>query len=151
MEILPGNFDREFTLDELLSGISRERLSAALAVLLGPEFRLSSSGGEVLVGTAVDLAGAVRVAVRYDLEPLGWLEAVAAEDKVRAAAACSKGCQTVTKRCSSLREADCTSTWARSQPAFLSRGAGTASKSGKKAVSNSSMSPLISSAKRSPR
>ena len=87
MEILPRNFDREFTLSELLSGVAKERLSAALAGLLGPDFRLSSRLGEVLVGTAVDLAGAVRVAVRHDLEPLGWLEAVAAENKIRAAAA----------------------------------------------------------------
>ena len=86
MTILPRNFDREFTLGELLSGISKERLSAALVGLLGPVFRLSSSLGVVLAGTTGDLAGAVRVAVRHDLEPLGWLEAVAAEDQVCAAA-----------------------------------------------------------------
>ncbi len=86
MESLSRNFDREFTLGELLSGISKARLSAALAVFLGPVFRLSSSSGEVLAGTSGDLAGAVRVAVHYDLEPLGWLEAVAAEEQVRAAA-----------------------------------------------------------------
>lgn len=86
MWILPRNFDREFTLGELLGGMPRERLGAALAALLGPEFRLSSSLGEVVAGTTGELAGAERVAVRHDLEPLGWLEAVTTEDKVRAAA-----------------------------------------------------------------
>jgi signal transduction histidine kinase len=86
MEILPGSFDREFTLSELLGGISQKRLSEALAALLGAGFRLSSSAGEVLAGTTGDLPGGVRVAVRHDLEVLGWLEAVAAEDQVRAAA-----------------------------------------------------------------
>lgn len=86
MDILPGNFDREFTLSELLGGISRKKLSAALETLLGAGFRLSSSAGEVLAGTTGDLPGAVRVAVRHDLEALGWLEAVAGEDQVGAAA-----------------------------------------------------------------
>lgn len=86
MDILPGSFDREFTLSELLGGISRKKLSAALATLLGAGFRLSSSAGEVLAGTTDDLPGGVRVAVRHDLEALGWLEAVAAEDQVGAAA-----------------------------------------------------------------
>lgn len=86
MGILPGNFDREFTLSELLGGISRKRLSAALATLLGAGFRLSSSAGEVLAGTTDDLPGGVRVAVRHDLEVLGWLEAAAVEDQVGAAA-----------------------------------------------------------------
>ena len=86
MDILSGSFDREFTLSELLGGISRKRLSAALATLLGADCRLSSSAGEVLAGTMGDLPGAVRVAVRHDLEVLGWLEAAAAEDQVGAAA-----------------------------------------------------------------
>lgn len=86
MDILPRSFDREFTLSELLGGISRKRLSEALAALLGAGFRLSSSAGEVLAGTTGDLPGAVRVAVRHDLEALGWLEAVAGEDQVGAAA-----------------------------------------------------------------
>ncbi len=86
MEILSGSFDREFTLGELLGGVPRERLGAALAALLGPEFRLSSNLGEVVAGTSGELVGAERVAVRHDLEPLGWLEALATEDKVRAAA-----------------------------------------------------------------
>lgn len=87
MEILPRSFDREFSLGELLGGISRERLDAALTALLGPEFRLLSNPGEVLAGANGPLAGAERVALRHDLEPLGWLEAVAAEDKIRATAA----------------------------------------------------------------
>ena len=86
MDILPRNFDREFTLSELLAGISQQRLGAALAALLGTGFRLSSRAGEVLAGTAGDLPGAVRVAILHDLEPLGWLEAVADEDTIRAAA-----------------------------------------------------------------
>lgn len=86
MDILPRGFDREFRLTELLGGMRRERLGAALATLLGPEFRLSSNLGEVVAGTSGELAGAKRVAVRHDLEPLGWLEAVAAEDTLRAVA-----------------------------------------------------------------
>ena len=86
MDILPRNFDREFTLNELLSGISQQRLGEALTALLGTGFRLSSRAGEVLAGTAADLPDAVRVTVLHDLEPLGWLEAVAKEGKVRAAA-----------------------------------------------------------------
>lgn len=87
MEILPRNFDREYSLNELLGGMSRERLGAALAALLGPNFRLSSSLGEVVAGTSGELVGADRVAVHHDLEPLGWLEAVAPEHKIRAVAA----------------------------------------------------------------
>ena len=86
MAIPPGSFDREFTLCELLGGISRKRLSEALAALLGAGFRLSTSAGEVLAGTTDDLHGGARVAVRHDLEVLGWLEAAAAEDQVGAAA-----------------------------------------------------------------
>lgn len=86
MDVLPGNFDREFTLSELLGGISRTKLSAALATLLGAGFRLSSSAGDVLAGTTDDLPGGIRVAVRHDLEVLGWLEAAAAEDQLGAAA-----------------------------------------------------------------
>ncbi len=86
MDALPRNFDREYTLSELLGGISQPRLAAALTTLLGAEFRLTSSNGDLFAGTTDDLPAAVRVAVRHDLEALGWLEATAAADKVGAAA-----------------------------------------------------------------
>lgn len=87
MEIRPRNFDRDFSLRELLAGVPLERLNAALETLLGGTFRLASGAGEVIAGAAGEIPNAVRVAVRHDLEPLGWIEAATAEDRVRAAAA----------------------------------------------------------------
>jgi len=59
-------FDRELGLDDLLKGIDRGRLLAALAVLTGGPVRLTEAGGEQ--------GGGQRVALRADLETVGYLE-----------------------------------------------------------------------------
>lgn len=82
----PGNecFDREFTLSELLSGLSRDKLARGLTALLGPDFRLVSASGEVLLGAA---PAACRCELRLDIEALGYLEGpLAAQPQVQACA-----------------------------------------------------------------
>lgn len=80
-------FDREFTLSELLSGMSRDKLARGLTALLGPDFRLLSASGEVLLGSASALPAACRCELRLDIEALGYLEGpLAAQPQVQACA-----------------------------------------------------------------
>lgn len=62
----PPPFDRELGLDDLLKGIDRERLLAALAVLAGGPVRLARAGSAG--------CGGRRVALRAELETVGHLE-----------------------------------------------------------------------------
>jgi hypothetical protein len=69
-------FDRELTLDELVRPAERERLAAALAVLIGPTVRLTDShGGEILARG--DGGGGDPVALIGELESIGYLSASA--------------------------------------------------------------------------
>ncbi len=80
-----GDFDREFTLSELLGGLDRGKLESALSRLLGASARLDAADGQALFGTTV--AGGERVTVRAQLEAVGALAADASPEKVAAAAA----------------------------------------------------------------
>lgn len=78
-------FDRDLTLSELLTGVDGDRLLAALKVLLAGPLRLVDTTDQVLLGSEVP-AAARRVVIKGELEPLGYLEALATEDALRAAA-----------------------------------------------------------------
>ncbi|MBS4099515.1 MAG: PAS domain-containing sensor histidine kinase [Sulfuricella sp.] len=67
------HFDRELSLRELLSGISRDKLHKALTMLAGEEFRLSETSGALLFGNAQAPTG-TRLPLQLDVEPLGYLE-----------------------------------------------------------------------------
>ncbi len=88
MEILARGYDSELSLRELLSGISADRLSAALTVLLGGSFRVVDTNGAVAAGEAAPLAGeSQRVALVHDLETVGFLETLSREEGKPQAAA----------------------------------------------------------------
>lgn len=79
-----AGFDRELGLDELLRSVDRARLADALAVLLGTGLRLSDvRGGELLARGEVH--GGVRLPVRGEMEPIGYLECDATEAQAAAA------------------------------------------------------------------
>lgn len=80
MEIQAGKFDREFGLHELLSAAVLGKLGPGLAALLGEDFRLIATDGEVVLGGTAALDGVRRVAVRHDLEPIAYLESSHADD-----------------------------------------------------------------------
>jgi hypothetical protein len=86
LEVYPRPFDREFGLRELLSGTTMRRLEDSLRVLLGDRFRLVSEAGEVLLGDGAAVPGMGRAEIRHDLETLGYLESVDADEgRLRAA------------------------------------------------------------------
>lgn len=78
-------FDRDLTLSELLTGVDGGRLFDALKILLAAPLRLVDTEDQVLLGTDVP-AAARRVVIKGELEPLGYLEALAPEEALRAAA-----------------------------------------------------------------
>lgn len=88
MEILARAYDSTLSLRELLSGISPDKLSAALTILLGGPARIVSANGDWVMGNIPPLAGnAKRLALSHDLETVGYLETLAADEvRVRAVA-----------------------------------------------------------------
>lgn len=87
MEIHAKGYDSTLSLRELLSGILPDRLSAALALLLGRPVRILSADGAWVMGDAPPLAeNAKRLPLVHDLETAGYLETVADEARARAAA-----------------------------------------------------------------
>lgn len=85
-EAIPSaDFDRELGLDELLGAADRERLGTALAALLDGAVCLTDTRSRELLARG-DSAGAARVALRGELEPIGWLESRASEARTAAAA-----------------------------------------------------------------
>lgn len=87
MEIIPKHFDRELNLSELLAGAKLARLESYLAVLLAVPFRLVTAGGVRLLGRDEPFEGGQRLAIRHDLEPLGYLESNEVDEaKLQAAA-----------------------------------------------------------------
>ena len=87
MEIAPRSFDRELGIQELLSGISLERLGGILNAFLGGEFRLVAADGRCVMGCAEPFAQPRRVQVHHDLELLGHLESAGADEAHLSAAA----------------------------------------------------------------
>lgn len=79
------DFDRDLTLAELLGGVSRTKLLAALTGLVGAGFCLTDADGQVLLGSAPTSEGGRRQPLILDIEPLGYLEGVCAEEKLHAA------------------------------------------------------------------
>jgi two-component system NtrC family sensor kinase len=76
MEVLRSSdaFDRELSLEELLSGFSLERLSLHFAGLLG-DFLLSDDKGRTLVSAGKLANDAATVEIVLDIEPVGFLQA----------------------------------------------------------------------------
>jgi signal transduction histidine kinase len=74
------SFDRELGFAELLADIPRERLQKALVLLLGGAFRLVDAVGGVLIGAAIPSEQARRMPVVLELEPVGYLECVGADE-----------------------------------------------------------------------
>lgn len=82
-------FDREPELEELLAGPARARVEAALAGLLGGDYRVVDAGGKTVLGAGATGAApaAQRAPLRLQLETLGYLEAPCAPPHRLAAAA----------------------------------------------------------------
>ncbi len=87
MEITPRPFDRELTIQELLAGISLERLGGILRVFLGGDFRLLGADGSCLLGSAGPLAQPRHAEINHDLEVFGQLESASADESRLSAAA----------------------------------------------------------------
>ena len=66
------DFDREQTLDELLSGIDLGQLSNVLHILLGCPFALSNTDGKILAGTELEKT-VKQLPLAPELEPVGML------------------------------------------------------------------------------
>jgi len=76
-------YDRALSLRELLSGVVAEKLSAALAVLLGASARVVATDASWVLGNVPALTGnQQRVALNHELETVGFLE-TSATDAVR--------------------------------------------------------------------
>ena len=88
MEILARGYDSTLSLRELLSGISPDKLSAALAILLDAPARVVSADGAWVMNDTHPLPeNACRLPLVHDLETAGYLETAAADEaQVRAAA-----------------------------------------------------------------
>lgn len=91
MEILSRGYDSELGLRDLLSGVAPDRLGAALAILLGTNFRVVTANGDLVMGEVTPLGEPVsRQPLSYDLETIGYVEAhcldATGEIKLRAAA-----------------------------------------------------------------
>lgn len=81
MEILSRGYDSELSLRELLSGLSPDKLFAALTVMLGSPFRVVDANGDPVAGMGAPLGADVkRIALIHDLETVGFLEAHACDE-----------------------------------------------------------------------
>lgn len=86
METHAKGYDSTLSLRELLSGIPPDRLSAALALLLGGPVRIMSADGAWVMGDIPPLTeNARRLPLVHDLETVGYLETAADEVRARAA------------------------------------------------------------------
>lgn len=77
--------DREFTLAQSLASVDLKKLCATLEELLQTPVRLLDDAGRLLEGESQAAPDASRLPVRGDLEPIGYLEAVAPEEHLRPA------------------------------------------------------------------
>jgi two-component system, NtrC family, sensor kinase len=80
-------FDRELSLDELLSGIDITRLNNALTTAIGSQHRIVDLAGKALVNT--DLSEPItRTPICPEMEPIAYFEAELADpNRIRAAVA----------------------------------------------------------------
>ena len=81
------DFDRDFSLAELLAGVNQTKLGSALSQILSGSYCVTASNGDVLLGAA--LADDVpRVPLRADMEAVGYVAAeTASNEQLKAAAA----------------------------------------------------------------
>jgi signal transduction histidine kinase len=87
LEILPfDQFDREYTIHDLLKNIDCSKLHSALTKLLNGPVRLLDPGGGVVFGDSELDSGAMRAPLTVQLEAIAYLEA-AHGDNLEAAAA----------------------------------------------------------------
>jgi signal transduction histidine kinase len=78
-------FDRELSLDELLAGVDRDKLSRSLEATLAAPFRIVTPAGKCMLGgNFTDTAA--RVPLRVELEPTGYLETTAENPQLAIAA-----------------------------------------------------------------
>ncbi|GAB4254115.1 MAG: hypothetical protein Kow0065_00780 [Methylomicrobium sp.] len=85
--LINADFERELTLDELLKGVDKTRLSAALTVLLGSPVGIINDSGVCLLGeNAAEMTE--KVPLSGELETIGYLlgENGIAAERMRAAA-----------------------------------------------------------------
>src|SRR5690349_18749890 len=88
MELIPKQFDREWTLRDLLAGLPASRLDGALEAMFGSAFRLVAGDGFTMAGNSRLENAALRIPLCLELEPIGYLETVADDPrKAKAAAA----------------------------------------------------------------
>lgn len=87
MDIQAQTFDRQLTIQELLSGIPLQRLGSILKALVGGEFRLLSASGELVLGRDEAFDSGDSTPIYYDLEVFGHLESAADPSRLNAAAA----------------------------------------------------------------
>jgi signal transduction histidine kinase len=78
-------FDREFSVRDLLTEKKLGALEHAMRALLGPDARLVDAAGQPVFGSR-ETGERRRVALRIELEPVGYLEAGGSEEQLRAAA-----------------------------------------------------------------
>jgi len=78
-------FDREFSVRDLLTTKKLGALESAVHALLGPSARLVDATGHHVFGSR-EAGERQRAALRIELEPVAYLEAVGSEEQLRAAA-----------------------------------------------------------------
>ena len=83
MKLIGKGFDREMGLLELLPGMDLDRLKKDLTLLLGNDFALCNSEGEVILGERSDHGK--RIPLNIELEPVGYLESSADENAMKGA------------------------------------------------------------------
>lgn len=81
-----GALERELSLEELLRGTGAARLVAALGALLGVPVALLDRRERLVAGAADRALAPARAALCWELEPVGYLEANAAPQRLEAAA-----------------------------------------------------------------
>lgn len=85
---MTANFDRELGLDELLKGLSLERLHASLQTLAAIPLALEDTDGRILAGHAFTPEdGAEKVPFLLEIEPLGYVRVAHGAPRAGAAAA----------------------------------------------------------------
>ena len=73
-------FDQDISLGELLKVVELDRLRVVLESMLGPELRLVTPDGAVMLGAAEPDPDAARVPFKLELEPIGYIESTRRDD-----------------------------------------------------------------------
>jgi len=70
--ITAGDFDREFTLKELLSAVKTDKLLSAINIILDEDFCIKSDRDEIVMGQSLN-GSLKRIPLSPELEPIGYL------------------------------------------------------------------------------